>query len=57
MINKMFWAKVAEKWVVKEENEIPDIPPISPIDKDDFFDDFFKDGEIEDILAELDLDI
>jgi len=59
MINELFWNRIAENWflntdgtVVPPVGPIPDIPPEDEIPFDSITDD-----EIDDILADLGLDI
>ena len=58
MINKLFWAKIAENWVRSDDGiEIPDIEPIGEIIDPDLVDEAAEiDDEINDILADLGLD-
>lgn len=59
MIDKKFWLKVAEYWRKDiDDNVPPEIDPIPDIPLEDLIPfNSISDDEIDDILADLDLDI
>lgn len=55
MIDKSYWEKIAEEWK-KEDDGIEPIPEIGPINPLPSEEDELIDDEINDILADLNLD-